>query len=61
MGDSMSSTLINSNQLRHFSVKVQDDPISKLPLAIIKDDEEHFCMELEISGTIKYADTYSPN
>ena len=60
MGDSMSSTLINPNQLRHFGVKVQDDPTSKSPLAIIKDDEEQFCMELDISGTIIYVTTYTP-
>jgi len=32
MGDSMNCTLINPNRLRHFGTKVQDNPVSDLPL-----------------------------
>jgi len=34
MGDSMNCTLINPNQLRHFGTKVQDNPVSDLPLLL---------------------------
>ena len=60
MGDTMSSTLINPNQLRHFGTKVQDDPTSERPLSIIKEDGT-FCMDLSMLGTIIYADTYTPS
>ena len=32
MGDTMSHTLINPNQLRHFGTKVQDNPMSNEPI-----------------------------
>ena len=60
MGDSMNCTLINPNQLRHFGTKVQDNPVSDLPLFIMAEDNE-FSMELDISGTIIYADTHIPS
>ena len=31
MGDTMSNTLVNPNQLRHFGTTVQDNPMSNLP------------------------------
>ena len=57
MGDSMNCTLINPNQLRHFGTKVQDNPVSDLPLFIMTENNE-FSMELDMSGTIIYADTH---
>ena len=60
MGEHMDQTLINPNQLRHYGVKVQDDPTSSLPLSIITEDNE-FCMELIMDGTIVTAPTYSPS
>ena len=59
MGDSMDSTLINPNQLRHYGTQVQDNPVSDLPLSIITEDNE-FSMELKMAGTIIYADTHTP-
>ena len=40
MGDTMTTSLINPNQLRHFGVNVQDDPTSRRPLSVITDDGE---------------------
>ena len=45
MGDSMKHTLINPNQLRHFGVKVQDNPMSVEPLHIMTEDSS-FNLEL---------------
>lgn len=59
MGDHMNHTLLNPNQLRHYGVRVQDDPTSHFPLAIATEDKR-FCMELQMSGTIIYAPTYTP-
>ena len=59
MGDSMSNSLINPNQLRHFGVHVQDDPSSRRPLSIISEDGE-FAMELQREGTIVQFQTYTP-
>ena len=59
MVDVMSHTLINPNQMRHFGVKVQDNPMSEFPLSIITEDNE-FCMELGIDGTIVFAETHTP-
>ena len=59
MGNTMDHTLINPNQLRHHGTKVQDNPMSDHPLSIITDDNE-FCMELTMSGTIVFATTHSP-
>ena len=60
MGDTMSHTLINPNQLQHFGTKVQDIPMSYEPLSIITEDKE-FCMELSMAGTICYFDTFVPS
>ena len=59
MGDSMKSTLFNPNQLRHYGTKVQDNPVSENPLSIISDDDE-FCLELSMDGTIVYFDSHTP-
>ena len=59
MGDSMDYTLFNPNQLRHYGTKVQDNPVAQSPLSIISDDEE-FCLELSMNGTIVYFDSHTP-
>jgi len=59
MGDTMDHSLINPNQLRHYGTMVQDDPTSRRPLSIITEDNE-FCMNLEMDGTIVLAKTHSP-
>jgi len=56
----MSHTLINPNQLRHFGTQVQDNPMSSQPLSIITENNE-FCMELTMSGTICSVDTFAPS
>ncbi len=60
MGDTLPHTLINPNQLRHYGVRVQDDPTSTEPLSIITEDNE-FCMELTMKGTIVCAHTHTPS
>jgi len=60
MGDSMDTTLVNPNQLRHYGTQVQDNPMSEFPLSIITEDNE-FSMELMMQGTIIYADTHTPS
>ena len=59
MGDQMEHTLLNPNQLRHHGVKVQDNPTSHFPLSITTEDNE-FCMELSMDGTIVFAPTHTP-
>ena len=60
MGDSMNTTLINPNQLRHNGTKVQDGPTSPHPLSIITADDE-FSMELSMQGTIVLAPIHTPS
>ena len=60
MGDTMEHSLINPNQLRYFGTKVQDNPMSESPLSIISEDDE-FCMELQMDGTIVYMNTSTPS
>ena len=59
MGDTMDHSLVNPNQLRHFGIQVQDDPMSQVPLSIKTEDNE-FCMQLSMKGTIIFAETHSP-
>ena len=59
MGDTLDHTLLNPNQLRHFGVRVQDDPTSPIPLSIISEDKE-FRMGLQMKGTIVYTNTSTP-
>ena len=59
MGDTMETSLINPNQLRHYGVKVQDDPTSEMPLSIITEDKS-FCLELSMNGTIVGMPTHTP-
>ena len=59
MGDQLSHTLINPNQLRSFGITVQDNPFTGSPLYIATEDEE-FVMPLGISGTNIIAETRTP-
>ena len=59
MGDSMESTFINPNQLRHYGIHIQDDPSSIILLSMISEDTE-FAMTLKREGTILYFDTHTP-
>ena len=45
MGDQMDHTLVNPNQLRHYGVKVQDNPVSDEPLHIMTEDEKFQLLE----------------
>ena len=60
MGGHMEHSLVNPNQLRYFGTKVQDDPTSDRALSIINEDNS-FCMELAMAGTVVYADTFTPS
>ena len=60
MGDHMDHTLLNPNQLRHYGVRVQDDPTSPYPLSIVTEKNE-FGMELSMDGTIVYVETHAPS
>ena len=60
MRDQMDHTLINPNQMRHYGIKVQDNPVSKEPLHIMSENNE-FNMELNIKGIIIFADTFTPS
>ena len=60
MEDSMQYTLVNANQLRYFGTKVQDNPTSDEPLHIMTEDNK-FNLELKMSGTVIFADTYTPS
>ena len=57
--DSIESTLIDRNQLRHYGMHIQDDPSSTIPLPMISEDTE-FAMALEREGTIVYTNTHTP-
>ena len=52
----MDHSLINPNHLRYYGIKVQDNPLLEIALSIITEDNE-FCMELEMTGTVVYAET----
>ena len=58
MGDHMYHTLINSNQLQHFGVEVNDNPTSSTPMSIITENRK-FSMDLSMDGTIVYAPTFT--
>ena len=59
MGDTMETSLINPNQLRHHGVHVQDDPTSRRPMSIITSNGD-FAMPLQSRGTTLYFTTHSP-
>ena len=52
--------LTNPNQLRHYGIKVQENSISESALSIITDENE-FCTEIAMTGTIVYAETFTPS
>ena len=60
MGSHMDHSLINPNQLRYYGIKVQENPMLETALSIITEDNE-FCMEIAISGTVVYAETFTPS
>ena len=59
MGNDMSDTLVNPNQMRHFGTIVQDNSTSESPLHIRTNDAS-FSMPLQIRGTIVGASTHTP-
>ena len=60
MGNHMDHILINPNQLRYYGIKVQDNPILETTLSIITEDNK-FCVELAMAGTVVYAETFTPS
>ena len=60
MGDKIDHTLENHNQLRHYGVKVQDNPVSNKSLHIMTENQE-FNMELKIKEITIFADTFTPS
>ena len=60
MGDSMTHSLVNPNQLCHCGVKVQDDPTSESPLCVMTEDAG-FCLPMKMEGTATLADAHTPN
>ena len=59
MGDKMDHTLFKPNQMRHFGIKVQDNPYDYVPLYLITEDCE-FALPLTVQGTNIMADTCTP-
>lgn len=59
MGDKMDHTLINPNQLRHYGVKVQDNPFDDAPLYLMTEDGD-FALPLAVQRTNIMADTRTP-
>ena len=60
MGDIMTNTLFNPNQLGCYGTKVQDDPTSSTPMHIMTENAE-FNLELKMKGTVIFAETYTPS
>ena len=60
MGGHMDHSLANPNQLRHYGTKVQDNPVLDRALSIITENND-FCIELVMAGTVVYADTFTPS
>ena len=59
MGDKMDHTLVNPNQMRHFGVKVQDNPYDGAPLYPMTEDGE-FAFPPAVQGTNIMADNRIP-
>ena len=59
MGDVMEHSLINPNQLRHYGVNVQDNPISATQVHISTEDDE-FLIPLATDGTTIYFPSRTP-
>ena len=59
MGYKMDHTLVNPNQMRHFGIKVQDNPYDYAPLYLMTEDGD-FALPLGFQGTNIMADTRTP-
>ena len=59
MGDVLEHSLINPNQLRHYGIRVQDNPYHGDQMHIASEDEE-FLMPLASDGTTIYFDSRTP-
>ena len=59
MGDSLTHSLINSNQLHAFGMDVQDNPFSTEGLSI-QPASHDITIRLQTLGTIIYANTRAP-
>ena len=59
MGDHLSHSLINPNQLRHHGIVVQDNPYADTSLHLASYDEE-FVMPMKTAGTTIYFDSRTP-
>ena len=57
MGDKLDHTLVNPNQVRAYSVSIQDNPFDTKPLSIAADDVS---VKLYLEGTIICGDTQTP-
>ena len=53
-------TLINSNQMRHYGVAVQDSPVCDKPIYIMM-EYNYFGIEMHMEGTIIMARTLTPS
>ena len=60
MGDSLTHSLINPNQLHVFGTDVQDNPFSTEWLSI-QPASHDIAIPLQTLGTIIYANTHEPN
>ena len=59
MGDKMDHTLVNPNQVRHFGIKVQDNPYDGALLYLMMEDGD-FALPLAVQGTNIMAETRTP-
>ena len=59
MGDKMNHTLVNPKQMRHFGIRVQDNPYDDAPLYLMTEDG-NFALSLAVQGTDIIADTCTP-
>ena len=59
IGNHMDHSLINTNQLRYYGIKVQENPMLDTALSIITEVNE-LCTELAMEGTVVYAETFTP-
>ena len=59
MGDIMDHTLVNPNQLRHFGIKVQDNPYGGTEMHLSTESNDMY-FPLRSEGTMIYLDTCTP-
>ena len=59
MGYKMDHNLVNPNRMRHFGIKVQDNPYDDAPLYLMGEDGD-FVLPLAVQGTTIMADTCTP-